>query len=270
MSLKRVWMPSPNYSSRGGSKVRLIVVHTAEGSSSIEGLGNFFASSSSAVSSHAGADDSPGTIGEYVKPPNKAWTQADANPYSVAIELCAFAAWTPADWNRHPTMLENCGRWIAEEAARFGIPIRRLSASEAQGGQAGVCGHNELGAAGGGHWDPGPAFPWEDVIAIAKGGATPAPAPVNDELGLPLAWLADLDPKGAPVPPEYLLHADSKEWDHWYAVYPSGLVRQVGDEERTLLDSLGLDLKVKTVKNENAGSRLYDYDRALQGELKKR
>ena len=44
MSLRRVWMPSPNYSSRGGARVRLIVVHTAEGALTIEALGSFFAS----------------------------------------------------------------------------------------------------------------------------------------------------------------------------------------------------------------------------------
>ena len=31
MALKRVWDPSPNWSSRGGSGVRLVVVHTADG-----------------------------------------------------------------------------------------------------------------------------------------------------------------------------------------------------------------------------------------------
>ena len=68
---------------------------------------------------------------------NKAWTQANANPYSVAIELCAFAGWSPKEWARHPAMLENCGRWIAEEARAFGIPLKRLSAAEAQGGAGG-------------------------------------------------------------------------------------------------------------------------------------
>ena len=34
MSLKRVWIASPNYSSRSGSGVRLVVVHTAEGACS--------------------------------------------------------------------------------------------------------------------------------------------------------------------------------------------------------------------------------------------
>ena len=78
MALTRKWIASPNYSSRGGSGVRLIVLHTAEGALTIESLGNYFASSSAQVSSHTGADDKKNTVGEYVKRSNKAWTAANA------------------------------------------------------------------------------------------------------------------------------------------------------------------------------------------------
>jgi hypothetical protein len=176
MTLKRVAMPSPNYSSRGGTQVRLIVCHTAEGATSIESLGNFFANPSSGVSSHAGIDDTPNTIGVYVERANKAWTQGNANPYSVAAELCAFAAWTPALWDAHPVMLENTAAWIAEEAAAFGIPLTKLSAYQAQSGAAGVCQHVDLGASGGGHWDCGPNFPIDRVLDIARGGQ-----PIGDD-----------------------------------------------------------------------------------------
>ena len=74
MTLNRVAIPSPNYSSRGGTAVRLIVLHTAEGALTYQSLGNFFANPSSGVSSHAGIDDTPGTIGVYVKRGDKAWT----------------------------------------------------------------------------------------------------------------------------------------------------------------------------------------------------
>ena len=176
MALARIPYPSPNYSSRGGSAVRLIVVHTAEGARTIESLGNFFASPSAQASSHAGADDKPNTVGIYVERPQKAWTQANANPYSVSIELCGFAAWSTAEWDTHPNMVDNCARWIAEEAAAFGIPIVRLSAQQAQSGGRGVCQHVDLGASGGGHWDCGTGFPMDRVIAMAQGG-TPEPEP---------------------------------------------------------------------------------------------
>lgn len=175
MALKRVAIPSPNYSSRSGSTVRLIVIHTAEGARTYQELGNFFANPSSGVSSHTGIDDTPNTCGEYVRPADKAWTASGANPVAVQTELCAFAAWTAADWSNHPTMLATCAQWIAEEAARFNIPIRKLTAQQAQGSSAGVCGHIDLGSWGGGHWDPGYNFPWNQVISMALGGSPPSP-----------------------------------------------------------------------------------------------
>jgi hypothetical protein len=121
-------------------------------------------------------------VGEYVTRTNKAWTQGNANPYSVAVELCAFAEWDPAEWHRHPVMLENCAAWIAEEAAAFGIPLVRLTAAQAQGGGKGVCQHVDLGASGGGHWDCGPGFPIDEVLAMAAGGRPePEPEPEEDE-----------------------------------------------------------------------------------------
>jgi hypothetical protein len=199
MSLTRKSIPSPNYSSRGGSKVRLIVLHTAEGARTIEELGNYFASSSVDASSHAGADDKKNVVGEYVKRPNKAWTQANANPVCVSIELCAFAKWSTAEWNQHPNMLANCAQWIKEEAAYFGLPITKLNASQAQGSGKGVCQHNDLGSWGGGHWDCGGGFPIDKVLNMAKGGE-------EDDMGYP-AWFwdwnnwylnTDRDPKNRP------------------------------------------------------------------------
>src|SRR3974390_2828925 len=176
MALRRIWMPSPNQSSRGGSSVRLIVLHSAEGANSIESLGNFFKSTSAQVSSHAGADDKANTIGEYVKPGNKAWTAANANPVAVQIEMCAFARWSAAEWATHPNMLSNVAAWIAEEAHRFGLPIVALSPAQAQGSGRGVCQHRDLGSWGGGHSDCGDGFPMGQVLKMA-GSGTSAPGP---------------------------------------------------------------------------------------------
>ena len=171
MTLERIWMPSPNYSSRAGYGVRLAVVHTAEGALTIESLGNFFASSGSEVSSHTGIDDTPNTVGEYVAREYKAWTAAAANGYSIQTELCGFASWDRATWLSHPTMLANLTAWLQEECGYYGIPWVKLTAQQAQTGQSGICGHGDLGEAGGNHWDPGPDFPWD----VALAGSQPAP-----------------------------------------------------------------------------------------------
>ena len=254
MTLAREWIPSPNYSSRSGA-VRLIVVHTAEGSTTYESLGNYFASSSAGVSSHVGIDDKRGKIGEYVKRPNKAWTQGDFNSQSVSVELCAFAKWSSSTWKSHDAMLWNVAEWIAEEAKHFGIPIRKLSPAQAQDGHTkGVCGHVDLGSAGGGHWDPGEGFPWELVLQRAAGGADQE-ADYMD----PPAWLWDwLDwylttdrdpadkPKGVPSPvPDWaweyereVLHmlnrygttADERAWVEWYNAGKEGERPDVPDK----------------------------------------
>jgi len=179
MALTRKTIPSPNYSSRGGADVRLIVIHTAEGARTYQELGNFFASSSSGVSSHTGIDDTPGVVGEYVRRDYKAWTAAGANPVAVQTELCAFAKWDAAEWSRHPNMLQNCAQWVAEEAAYFGIPITKLTSGQAQGTGRGVCQHADLGSWGGGHWDCGGSFPIDDVLDMARGGGE------EDEMGYP-------------------------------------------------------------------------------------
>ena len=178
MALRRVAIPSPNYSSRGGSGVRLIVIHTAEGCTTYPSLGAYF-QGDVGVSSHVGIDDvTPGEIGEYVARGGKAWTAAAANPYSVQAETTGFAAWTLDEWHAHPTMLANTAAWIAEECAAFGIPMVALTAAQAQGGGTGVCQHADLGAAGGGHWDCGSGFPMGEVLQMAGGGAAPgAPGP---------------------------------------------------------------------------------------------
>jgi hypothetical protein len=87
-------------------------------------------------------------------------------------------------------MLANCAAWIAEECDHYGIPITRLSASQAQAGTPGVAGHNELGAMGGGHWDPGPDFPWDRVLDMARGGS-PHPTPPEDAMAIAVGPNAD-------------------------------------------------------------------------------
>src|SRR5438034_725683 len=111
---------------------------------------------------------------------DKAWTASNANPVSVQAELCAFAEWDAAEWQRHPNMLDNCARWICEEAAAFKLPIVKLTASQAQGTGRGVCQHADLGSWGGGHWDCGPGFPINDVLEAAKRYAQG-----DDEMGYP-------------------------------------------------------------------------------------
>lgn len=268
MALKRVWDPSPNYSSRGGAGVRLVIVHTAEGARTAADLGNYFGSASSQVSSHTGIDDTPGKIWEYVKPPQKAWTAADFNPVGIQAELCAFASWSRETWYAHDTMLTNCALWIAEECKRYGLPIVKLSAGQAQGSGRGICGHVDLGSRGGGHTDPGPNFPWGEVIERAKGGGKPKPKKAFI-LRAPLAIYATGE--GGAMPPEYTIKDDSGSdgKGNRYGVWPSGIVRRIGSAEWNYLKEIG---GISTVTNTDTetGTNLLNADRAIRGLVKER
>jgi hypothetical protein len=176
MALQRVWIPSPCYNGRNINSVRLIVLHTAEGARTIEDLGHFFQNYNNQVSSHVGADDKRGKIGEYVSRGSAAWTQANYNGVAVSLELCGFAAWSESEWrNNHHNMLLNCADWIREESQKLGIPITGLSDSQAQGTGRGVCQHKNLGAGGGGHVDCGSGFPMNYVLDLARGSGGTAP-----------------------------------------------------------------------------------------------
>jgi hypothetical protein len=264
MTLVRHWIPSPNYSSRGGSGVRLVIVHTAEGARTYQELGNYFAGSGAGVSSHVGIDDQAGHCGEYVKPPNKAWTAGDANPYAIQAELCGFAAWGPSEWERHPNMLDNTARWIAEECKRYGLPIQKLSAGQTASGR-GVCGHVDVSGPGG-HWDPGNSFPWDKVIAAAKSGGhvygPPAPPPWEPRGGIPIAALA-AGMEDPTMPPDYVIH--DKDGDY-YAVFGSGIVRKCFNVERDGWDVPTLQAEM----NDTVRSRFNAYDQAMQGLIKER
>ena len=180
MSLRRDWIASPNYSSRYGSAVKLLIVHTAEGSTTYQSLGNYFANPAAEVSSQVGIDDTPGVIGEYVKPDYASWCAGNVNGYSDQVELCAFAAWDRATWLAHPVMIANLQQWLAEEAARYGIPLVKSTTH-------GVCGHVDVSGPGG-HWDPGPEFPWDVVLDSVPAPIPPSPTPTPPATGAAPPW----------------------------------------------------------------------------------
>ena len=179
MALKRVWMASPNFTG-GNNGRRLLVIHSSEGAQTYQSLGNFFAQSSAQVSSHVGIDNAVrGTIGEYVKRGNSAWTASNANMVAVQAELCtpsgASANWSRDTWLSKDTMLRNLADWLKEESKATGIPLTLLNDSQAQGSGRGICQHRNLGAWGGGHVDCGPNFPIDYVMDLVKGGSGTAP-----------------------------------------------------------------------------------------------
>jgi N-acetylmuramoyl-L-alanine amidase CwlA len=93
-------IPSPFHSARGTKPVRLVVVHTAEGSRTVESLGSWFQRSTTKASSHAGIDDQ--RIETYVPYHRAAWTVRSGNAISDNVELCGFAKWSRDEWMHAP------------------------------------------------------------------------------------------------------------------------------------------------------------------------
>ena len=167
----------------------------------IESLGSFFGSSSAGVSSHFGADNyQRGTVGAYVQEQHKAWTQGNANPYCLSMELCAYAAYSRDKWlNEQGTLLHNAADWVAWMTKKYNVPLRALSNADAQNPDVkGVCQHINFGSWGGGHVDCGSGFPMDKVLEWAASGAPssesetdmiPAVASYNNQAYY--AWVGD-------------------------------------------------------------------------------
>jgi hypothetical protein len=197
MALKRIWYPSPHHSGRSGS-VRLVVLHTTEGATTIESLANWFANPAAKVSSHVGADNQRiGTIAEYVRRDRAAWAQGNYNSASICIEMCTPAGaangWSRDYWlSKQGWLLDNTAAWIAEEARFYGIPVVKLSPSQATGGGRGLCGHVDIQPQD--RTDPGRGFPWDYVISKATGGQPAEPPKQEVDVSADVAYDRDGNP----------------------------------------------------------------------------
>jgi len=185
---------------RGAAPVRLIAVHTGEGARTAVNLAAFFSRDDAEGSAHAGIDYATTLL---MVPYNRAsWTLRRGNAISDNVELCAFAEMTRAQWLseesvtwRHSTlkrnvtvdrprdMLRRTSAWIAGRCLARNIPIRKLTPAQVSAGWAGVIGHVDWteGMNDGTHWDPGPNFPWDIVLADARSIAQGDDMPLTKE-----------------------------------------------------------------------------------------
>lgn len=156
-----------NYSSRNGTAVRVIVWHQTvsrdrPGWSDQDGLTALANNPQSGVSWHLLIGRADGNCTFSVPLNMKAWTQANANPFSIGIEVQAYGD--------EPTYLEPAGehRLLAvtrELGRRYGIPMRRGLVQNCQVTRSGIVEHSELGRCGGGHAD---VTPWATDQLIAR------------------------------------------------------------------------------------------------------
>lgn len=164
---------SPCQSERAPLPLNLIVLHDTEGSNipnsvaDLSGLGDWFGNFSAQASSHV-ATDGDGNSARFVSDRKKAWHCAGYNSASLGIEQIGFASTSRVGWLKNWKQLRETARWIAYWSHRYGIPIRKGAVSGGVVTRAGVLRHMDLGIIGGGHSDPGAAYPFGRVLALAR------------------------------------------------------------------------------------------------------
>jgi N-acetyl-anhydromuramyl-L-alanine amidase AmpD len=139
------WRPSPNFSSRLGAAVDLVVLHDCQGSylgSIATFLGNNYGNP---VSAHFVLKDDGSEVTQMVDLADKAWHAVDLNRRSVGLEMAGYAERGYSD-----AELDNAAKIMAYLCHTLSIPARH-----ARGGSgSGIESHYGLGKAGGGHTDP--------------------------------------------------------------------------------------------------------------------
>ncbi|GII86596.1 hypothetical protein Ssi03_45860 [Sphaerisporangium siamense] len=98
---------------------------------------------------------------------------APPNTGSIGIELCdpqrgPASRWEDAD---HQEMLRLAADLVRRVAARWDVPLRRLTVADLRAGRHGICGHVDVSRAFGqtDHSDPGYGFPWTQFMALVQG-----------------------------------------------------------------------------------------------------
>jgi len=154
-----LWRPSPNFSSRRGMRVDLVVLHDCEGG--YEGSIRWFEVSRSNVSAHYVVRGDGGEATQMVDLADNAWHACTFNRRSVGVEMGGFAS-----RGFDARLLATTARIFAYLCYHLQVPVRHARA----GVGPGIASHSDLGAAGGGHHDPSddPVF-MEKFVSMVDG-----------------------------------------------------------------------------------------------------
>lgn len=153
-------------SGRRKSAPTLIVLHSTEGPTAQSAV-NTFVQPGAGGSTHVvvgedgifqGLDDEMVACGA-----------PGANEQGLHIELAGYASWTQAQWLSRQKTLACAARIVGAWSSRYGIPLRFVDAEGLKAGQSGVTTHAEVSKAfrKTDHWDPGPNFPVDHLLALA-------------------------------------------------------------------------------------------------------
>jgi N-acetyl-anhydromuramyl-L-alanine amidase AmpD len=184
IAFRQARYPGPEDRQRS-KPVRFIVIHSTEGSERLDSaeialqMWHVWDRKSSV---HYAVDVNSTVCA--MKPEDKAWHAGGGNSDTVGIEHCGTARQTRNEWldTYGIGMMRQSAKLCAALCSVFEIPVRRATAldharaNDYQPGepwQRGILAHNDItesaklrGLSTDGHWDPGPAFPWDYLLEL--------------------------------------------------------------------------------------------------------
>lgn len=185
------FIQAKNYNKSSGRDIKLIVIHDMEypeKAGAALWCANFFAGSQAPkASAHYCVDNNE--IIQCVKDEDVAWHAPGANRNGIGIEHAGYAKQTASDWmdDYSREMLVLSAGLVADLCDKYGIPVKRLTVEELAAGEKGIVGHADVSKwKGGGHWDPGPNFPWDWYLdqIVRSTANTMTPVPTIDSRGI--------------------------------------------------------------------------------------
>ena len=170
-----LWNPAPNcnYSSRNGTAISAVTIHTVQGSYS--GAISWGLNCNAQVSYHYVVRSSDGQVTQMVLESNKAWHVGTANPYTIGIEHEGYVS--NAAWYTN-AMYQSSANLVKEiTQSGYGInPLRTYDGTSNSSGQVlGDClkikGHQHY--ANQTHTDPGINWNWPKYYLLINNNYTP-------------------------------------------------------------------------------------------------
>lgn len=158
----------------GGRDVDWIVIHTQEGSGAARDIVPYLCNPASQVSYNAVCDDTETVL--VVPWDLNPWSAVNANSRGDHLLMAgSFAGWSRGKWlepdardgKNEDRQLTRTATLVAWRCIVRGLPIEYVG-GHGMPTRAGICGHVDFGAWGGGHTDPGPNFPWGELITRAR------------------------------------------------------------------------------------------------------
>jgi hypothetical protein len=178
----------------GGTRTRtsVIVIHSTEGPTAA-GAAAWFADKRSSGSTQLIVDDS-----STFRPLDDETIAYGAHPYNqigVHLEIAGFAKWTREEWLARDARLRRAARVVAYWCCKYEIPAVLLEdadvAAWAKSGieRKGITTHAACARGahpkGGDHWDPGPEFPLDVLLAYVRKLIEAATTPIVERVPEP-------------------------------------------------------------------------------------